>query len=62
MFYLKQSRLAKSYFSQWFGWTIAKLYKMSPILFLDHWKTEFQNIWYSNVLCIPMIGIKALSV
>ena len=31
--------------------------KMTVLLFLDHWKTELQNVWYSNVFGIPMFGI-----
>ena len=39
------------------GHTIKKQNKMAAILFLDHWKTEFLNIWYSDVFGIPMFGI-----
>ena len=28
-------------------------------MFLDYWKTELQNIRYSNVFGIPMFGIQA---
>ena len=31
--------------------------KMAAALFLGHWKTEFQNIWYPHVF-----GIQALTV
>ena len=33
-------------------WTIGKQNKMAAILFLDHWKIELQNVWYSYVLGI----------
>ena len=41
--------------------TTGKHNKMVTILFLDHGKTNLQNIWYFNVFSIPMfstVGIR----
>ena len=39
--------------------TIGKQNKIGAVLFLDHWRTGLENVWYSNVFGIQMIGIKA---
>ena len=36
--------------------------KLAAILFVDHWKTEIQNIWYSYGFGIIMFGIQAPTV
>ena len=35
---------------------------MAAILFSDHWKTELQNVLYSNVFGIPMFSNQAPTV
>ena len=42
--------------------TIEKYNKMVAFLFFDHWKTELQNIQYSNVFGITIFGIQAHTV
>ena len=42
--------------------TIGKQNKMTAILFLNLWKTELQNLQYSNVFGIPLFGIQAPTV